>query len=147
MKMLVLLLFTNAFGLFGQDTISQSSKDQIVDSQLKNIGIRDWHYGCTCGREEGFPGGVSAFHSYLQTNLNLSGIPKFSEKSNKKLYVSFIVTEYGDIEDVEVRNSDNREVIREIERVFYQMPIWIPSQYNCENVTSRVRIPIRVDWR
>ena len=114
-----------------------------------------WHHGCSCGPDPEFPGGIKAFHKYLQEHLDFTGIPGVHE-NYQRLYVTFRVTEFGDVSSLTIhRNGEskvleetNKEVIREIEDAFYNMPIWTQGRSSCSSSNDfLVRIPIQIDWR
>jgi len=139
---LILAFLVSGFAAIAQDTLQPPAQLVLDGPKIRYQVV--WE--CGCGYNSGFPGGVKAFHKFLKQNLNFDGIPGFPVGSEQVVYVSFMVTDDGRIEDVSVARMENKEIIKEIKRVFYDMPIWIPDQYNCENVSMLVRIPIRIIW-
>ncbi|XOV68044.1 MAG: energy transducer TonB [Fluviicola sp.] len=90
-----------------------------------------------------YPGGIEALHDYLANELDFSSVAKFDQL---RVYVLFTVSSEGKVQDVSVENTDNPEIIREIERVFHNMTPWEPSRVSGKISDSIVRIPINIQW-
>ncbi|MCR9173984.1 MAG: hypothetical protein NXI10_15885 [bacterium] len=140
MKLLAAYFLLISSASFGQDTIV--APQAIFFS--KEVKPSMW--SCCCSREASFPGGEKEFHRYLQSELNFTGIQGFNEKSPSKIYVTFFVDEFGRNQRIKTHFTDNVGVINEIERVFSQMPEWIPAEQGGKIIGTRVSIPINVVW-
>ena len=140
-----LLVFSILIGLpvctFGQDSTWVPPK---LDFKPKKTSSVIWE--CCCSTEAGFPGGTKEFHRYLQSELNFTGIPDLNSQDENRIYVQFIVDEYGAIQDIDVNKTDNKEVIKEIESALLKMPEWIPGEEGGNIIKTRVRIPIKIVW-
>ncbi|HAA13524.1 MAG TPA: hypothetical protein DCE41_18260 [Cytophagales bacterium] len=89
-----------------------------------------------------FPGGHSAFMQYVKENLEYPAeARKVGIQGN--VYISFLVTEDGQIREARVERGVNDYLDEEALRVIEQMEDWEPAENNGEKVTMRILLPIK----
>ena len=95
--------------------------------------------------EAEFPGGADSLRKFIFDNINMDSILEFSDKEmHNKVYVRFVVNQYGDVEQVAIdRAGDycppcNKEALRLIK----SMPKWSPGIVDGRAVSMYFRIPI-----
>lgn len=95
-------------------------------------------------KEAEFPGGQTAFMSYLQKNLQY---PKEQEEWQGSIYVTFIVDSLGKIRNECIYKRYFKGEISPVERVVLnlikEMPTWTPAEIDGKKVYSRVTLPIK----
>lgn len=89
-----------------------------------------------------FPGGQAKMMEYLSKNIHY---PQEAIKNgvSGKVFVRFIVTEAGNIEDVEVVRRVNPLLDREAVRVVKSMPKWKPGKQNGKAVRVYYNLPVQ----
>jgi protein TonB len=95
--------------------------------------------------EAEFPGGADSLRKFIFDNINMDSILEFSDKEmHNKVYVRFVVNQYGDVEQVAIdRAGDycppcNKEALRLVK----SMPKWSPGIVDGRAVSMYFRIPI-----
>ncbi|NDE04200.1 MAG: hypothetical protein EB003_06075 [Flavobacteriia bacterium] len=95
--------------------------------------------------EAEFPGGADSLRKFIFDNINMDSILEFSDKEmHNKVYVRFVVNQYGDVDQVAIdRAGDycppcNKEALRLIK----SMPKWSPGIVDGRTVSMYFRIPI-----
>ena len=95
--------------------------------------------------EAEFPGGADSLRKFIFDNINMDSILEFSDKEmHNKVYVRFVVNQYGDVDQVAIdRAGDycppcNKEALRLIK----SMPKWSPGIVDGRAVSMYFRIPI-----
>ncbi|WP_066833768.1 M56 family metallopeptidase [Rufibacter ruber] len=90
-----------------------------------------------------FPGGQKAMFKYLAENFVM---PKEAMRQgvHGTMIASFVVTNKGNITQVEVLKSLNPELGKEMVRVITAMPNWEPGTQNGKPVAVRYTIPYRI---
>ncbi len=91
-----------------------------------------------------FPGGQDALRTFISKNLRYP--EKFKEASVEgKVVLRFIVSEEGEISDIEVRTGvpGCKECDDEVVRMVKSMPRWIPAQLNRKTVKSYSTLIVR----
>ena len=86
-----------------------------------------------------FPGGKKQLDIYLKKNMQWQQSQLTVEG---KVYVSFLVTENGDIVDVEVVKGLCESCDKEAIRLVKNMPNWIPAKKGRKSIESKVTLPI-----
>lgn len=86
-----------------------------------------------------FPGGSSAWRSYLARNLN---VPDSLKNVKGKVSVSFIVNAKGEIESVQIVKSLHPVLDQQVVRVIENSPKWIPGKQNGKTIKSYIKQPI-----
>lgn len=89
-----------------------------------------------------FKGGDEAMMNFLQKEIKY---PKKAMDKNiqGKVFVSMIISEQGDVTEVEALKSPSEELKKEAERVIKKMPNWIPGEKNGNVVAVKVILPIQ----
>ena len=89
----------------------------------------------------GFPGGIDGMQKYLAKNIRYPKAAR-EKKLYGKVFVSFVVTETGDISEVQIRTGIDPDIDAEALRVVQAMPKWIPGRQSGRNVPVRYQLPI-----
>lgn len=92
-----------------------------------------------------FPGGLSGWSKYLQTNLNVDlgakyvKIPKGMKEVRQIVQVQFLVDTLGNISNVKVLNPKeiHPKLVKESIRVIKEGPNWSPAKQNGKKVMYR----------
>ena len=122
MKHLVRLLFLFLFSVMPFcESFAQKTKDKIVMAE--------------------FPGGQSALHEYLLTEL-MNFCEELDVKETGEVLVAFSVGMDGSISGVRVVRSASKELDAAAVRVISKMPQWIPAKKNGRVVRADLTIPI-----
>jgi protein TonB len=126
------------FSLTGFFSLSQAPTSMSTDTT--NAQIFE-----TVDVEAEFPGGADSLRKFIFDNINMDSILEFSDKEmHNKVYVRFVVNQYGDVEQVAIdRAGDycppcNKEALRLIK----SMPKWSPGIVDGRTVSMYFRIPI-----
>lgn len=142
MRWILTFLLLLPFCGFSQDSSAVVNPPKI-DSQLKApqhvVEIR-----CMCSVEASFPGGTTSLNNYLSKHLALKGEPAFDRL--KCVTVDFVVDVDGAISDIEVLKCDDPDLRKLIVHTIAAMPKWIPYEFECNYVRSKIRIPITFEW-
>ena len=88
-----------------------------------------------------FPGGQSALHEYLLTEL-MNFCEELDVKETGEVLVAFSVGMDGSISGVRVVRSASEELDAAAVRVISKMPRWIPAKKNGRVVRADLTIPI-----
>lgn len=89
-----------------------------------------------------FPGGDLKLYKFIEKNKKYPTAAKV-KKIEGKIYVEFIVTEFGKIKDAKVtKESLGYGCDEEAIRLVTIMPNWIPGKQNGKAVAVRYRLPI-----
>lgn len=88
-----------------------------------------------------FPGGEVAMQKYVEANIKYPQ-EAVAEGIEGKVYCSFVVTETGSIEHIEVRRGVHPALDKEAVRVIKEMPNWKPGKQNGKAVAVRMTVPI-----
>lgn len=93
-----------------------------------------------------FPGGMSALAEFLKKNLVY---PEFEQGwgISGKVRVRFVVDKKGNVESVEVVESNRKNFSEEALRVAKLIPRWIPGEQMGKRVKCRFEIPIHFRTR
>ncbi|GAB6008332.1 TonB family protein [Dysgonomonas reticulitermitis] len=93
-----------------------------------------------------YPGGETAMHTFIQQKLEY---PKEAQKKEieGRVYLQFVVTETGEISDIEVSRSVHPLLDSEAIRVVKMMPKWIPAMENGEPVKAVFKLPMQFRLR
>jgi periplasmic protein TonB len=91
-----------------------------------------------------FPGGMPAFYTFLNKNIN------YPEKARQngiegKVFVQFIVEKDGSITDINVLNDVHHSLEKEAIRVVHKMPNWKPGKQGNKPVRVRFTLPINFE--
>jgi protein TonB len=134
MKIIFLLFISLTSGF----AFSQVPAEQVTDTT--NAQIFE-----TVDVEADFPGGADSLRKFIFDNINMDSIIEFSDKEMyNKVYVRFVVNQYGDVEQVEIDKAGeycppcNKEALRLIK----SMPKWSPGIVDGRAVSMYFRLPI-----
>jgi len=132
------IIFFLFFSLTSVFAFSQVPAEQVTDTT--NAQIFE-----TVDVEADFPGGADSLRKFIFDNINMDSILEFSDKEmHNKVYVRFVVNQYGDVDQVAIdRAGDycppcNKEALRLIK----SMPKWSPGIVDGRTVSMYFRIPI-----
>lgn len=146
-----ILLITIAFCLGQFYTNAQENSDStmlpapsFVNPPIKIIPtfIDGMHpNGCMCGIEAQFPGGEAAMQKWVERNVIYpQGAKQLGIEG--RVYVVFVVEKDGSISNVEIVKGVSYSLNQEAIRLIKSMPPWISSEIDCNNVRTRIRVPI-----
>lgn len=88
-----------------------------------------------------FPGGDEALMKYLATSIKYP-VDAMENGIQGKVFISFVISETGKIEDLKVLRSVHPLLDLEAWRVVENMPDWIPGKQRNQNVRVRYTLPI-----
>ena len=88
-----------------------------------------------------FTGGTSQLSSYLRKNIRYPQVDH-KERRRGRVFVNFVVTDTGAIEDVKTLNSLGPAYDEEAIRLVKEMPQWIPGRQGGKPVYCRYNLPI-----
>ena len=89
-----------------------------------------------------FPGGKAALKTYIYSNLEYPE-SMMDKGVNGEVFVQFIVTASGKLEEISVASSTHREFEAPALNVFNAMPDWDPGRQRQKSVKVRVVVPVR----
>ncbi len=89
-----------------------------------------------------FPGGKAALKTYIYSNLEYPELAKKKGFSGE-VYVQFLVTFSGKLEDIKVARSTNKGLDKPTMDVFNNMPDWKPATQRGKAVKVQVVVPVR----
>ena len=89
-----------------------------------------------------FPGGIDKLFRYMRKNLHYPESDR-RKKWKGKIFVNFIVSDKGEIEDVKVLNPVSPELDAEAIKLIQSMPPWIPARQSGIAVACRYNLPVR----
>jgi len=88
-----------------------------------------------------FPGGNEELMKFILGNLRYPSIAK-EKNIQGKVIVRFIITETGDVKDIEVLRAADPALDKEAVRVVSLLPKWSPGKQNGKNVNVYYTLPI-----
>ncbi|MBN8825998.1 MULTISPECIES: M56 family metallopeptidase [unclassified Spirosoma] len=120
---------------------TQTEKDLPVSAARKPVKVEGEVFTVVDDHPQ-FPGGMKKLGEYLSENLKY---PEAAEKSKieGKVFVRFVVTDKGEITNVEVLRGIGYGADEEAVRVVEQMPNWTPARQNGKAVNVMYNLPIR----
>lgn len=145
----IFLIFV-LLGLSQTYVVAQESTDSvmlpapiIIPSIIDLVIIDGFHPNgyCSCGREAQFPGGSAAMQKWIDQNV-VYPYGALECGIEGRVHVNFIVEKDGSISNVEIAKGISYSLNQEAKRLIKTMPYWITSEYGCENVRTRARVPI-----
>jgi protein TonB len=88
-----------------------------------------------------FPGGMNKLSQYFRTNLRY---PEAARKARiqGRVFITFIVSEDGAIQQVRALKSVDPELDAEAVRLVQSMPNWKPARQGGQPVACRYNIPV-----
>jgi periplasmic protein TonB len=94
-------------------------------------------------KQPAFPGGISKFYDYLAKEMKYPDAAK-KNKTQGKIFASFIVEKDGTLTDVQVIRGLTTETDAEALRVLRKSPKWQPAQQ--KGIPVRVKYNIAVNF-
>jgi protein TonB len=92
--------------------------------------------------EPEYPGGPVAYEKYLQENIKY---PKFADEPVQgNIFITFVVTETGEVTDVQLVKGVNSEMDRNALEAVRKMPRWKPGKVGRHNVKVRCSAKVKV---
>lgn len=93
-----------------------------------------------------FPGGLDKMYRYLGNNLRY---PRYllERKISGTVFVSFVVSKSGEINEVEIIKTPHEGFNEEVIRVIHKMPKWKPGFQGGKPVAVRYKMPIKFTLR
>lgn len=92
-----------------------------------------------------YPGGMEKLYEFLANNIKFPEISSDGQTQGK-VYVTFVISETGTVQNVEILKSLDSLLEAEVLRVIKLMPSWIPGKINDENVKVRFTLPINIHY-
>lgn len=89
-----------------------------------------------------FPGGAEKLYKYLQKNINYPNIAR-ENRIEGTVIVGFIVSQFGEILNVEAMRKIGGGCDEEAVRVISQMPKWNPGQHRNKTVAVKYSLPLK----
>lgn len=131
----------NSINENSSEEINNSSIEQTKPQQKKRASSKIENPYTAVEQMPVFPGGERALIQYIANNLKY---PKEAASQNieGKVYIRFVVSETGSVENAEVLRSLNKYCDQEAIRVIESMPKWIPGQQNKTLVPVYYVVPI-----
>jgi protein TonB len=88
-----------------------------------------------------FPGGSEKLTQYLRKNSYRAAACRGAAES--RVFLNFIVSETGSLEEVRVLKGINPQIDAEALSLVQAMPKWIPARNDGRSVACRVYLPVR----
>lgn len=89
-----------------------------------------------------FPGGIEALHAFIQQYLTYP-FTALEAEIEGEVYVSFLITEAGELQAPEILESLHAECDQEALRLLAKMPKWTPAQNVGSIVPVQVKMPVQ----
>ncbi|MFD1140759.1 energy transducer TonB [Larkinella insperata] len=129
----LLLLLT---GIVWQSAQAQQSRPDTASSNRMVFTVTE--------KPPQFPGGMNQLGEYMRKNMRY---PEAARQAGRegKVFVTFIVTDQGRIEQARVLRNVDPQLDAEAVRLIESMPVWTPAKQNGNSVNCRFNLP--VDFR
>ena len=88
-----------------------------------------------------YPGGLTKFYEYFNSNFKIS---EENKAITKMIFFSFTVDTDGSLIDIKLLRRTNDAVDNEAIRVMKESPKWIPGEHNGKKVKVLYTIPIKI---
>lgn len=118
---------------------SQSIED---DKPIDNSSSQDIPY-LTVDQPPQFPDVEAALMKFIMTNLHYP--ERLTENPQGRIVVQFVVNKDGSIGDVNIRNSVDEELGKELIRVVKSLPKFLPGRQNDHPVTAWYTLSININ--
>ncbi len=112
------------------------------DKPIDNSSNQDIPYP-TVEQPPQFPDGDAALMKIIMTNLHYP--EKLNENPQGRIVVQFVVNKDGSIGDVNISNSVDEELGKEIIRIVKSFPKFLPGRQNGNPVTTWYTLPININ--
>lgn len=157
MKRLIFKIFLPALALCTCITAyAQTRQREPMDTITSEVIVQDLLYrhppkvenfseekvfACFFEPQPEFPGGTFAMFKFIETNLRMPRRAKNAGISGR-VFVTFLITETGEIGDVTVLKGLGFGCDEEAVRVVRLMPRWKPAEQNRKSVRVKFNLPI-----
>ena len=112
------------------------------DKPIDNSSNQDIPYP-TVDQPPQFPDGDAALMKFIMTNLHYP--EKLTENPQGRIVVQFVVNKDGSIGNVNIRNSVDEELGKEIIRIVKSLPKFLPGRQNDHPVTAWYTLSININ--
>lgn len=124
----------------GQDSVVMvDNEDVVIASEKPEETVKVFEFVEVMPE---FIGGPEAMSKYLSDNLKYPPMAKENQIQGL-VFVSFVVTTSGSIEDVQLARGVHPSLDKEAMRVISEMPPWNPGRQNRQIVSVRFTMPIK----
>ena len=69
------------------------------------------------------------------------------ESIQTKIFISFTITEKGELEDIKVMKGISEKVDYKVVKIFNEMPNWIPAYLYGKPTRMRYSMPIQLEYK
>lgn len=97
-------------------------------------------------KEPEFPGGNSALFKFILDRLIIEQAG-LGESIQTKIFISFTITEKGELEDIKVLKGISEKVDNKVVHIFNEMPNWIPAYLYGKPTRMRYSMPIQLEYK
>ncbi|RQO65630.1 hypothetical protein DBR40_22900 [Pedobacter sp. KBW01] len=94
-------------------------------------------------KEPSFPGGMNKLYQFIAKGLKYPELA-LKERAQERVFLSFIVNELGDLEDITLTRSLNKSLGEEALRIVKTFPKWIPG--TLLNKPTRTKYNININF-
>lgn len=112
------------------------------DKPIDNSSSQDIPY-LTVDQPPQFPDGDAALMKFIMTNLHYP--ERLTENPQGRIVVQFVVNKDGSIGDVNIRNSVDEELGKELIRIVKSLPKFLPGRQNDHPVTAWYTLSININ--
>ncbi|WP_131537703.1 energy transducer TonB [Pedobacter nototheniae] len=109
-------------------------------AQVKGKGKKVYDF-TSVEKQPSYPGGIAKFYEYLGKSIKYPEVAK-KNKTEGKVFLSFIVEEDGSLSGIEVLKGLSKETDAEAVRVFKAAPKWNPALVKGKPVRVKYNINI-----
>lgn len=122
-------------------TTEKISKAQVVKESNPDDILKGKKIFTVVEDQPVFPGGIKAMYEFLGDNLKYPAAASRAYVSGR-VFLSFVVTETGEIADIQVLKGLGFGCDEEAVRVLKTFPKWTPAKQNGQAVNVRYNLPI-----
>lgn len=138
---LLIVILLTAINLKAQKDTLPSPPPYDSQNSKDTVGIFD-----KVDIEAKFPGGDSAWRSYLERNINMESasadVPKKKSHFQQTAVCQFIVCKDGTICEIKVINNVIPSIKKEVERIIASSGNWVPAEQNGKKIKAYRRQPV-----
>lgn len=137
--------------LSGLDTIGWDNPDPALEIETVDmVVVERMAVPASCEGISDRSAQMECFNQWIQRYLaqNLSYPPRAAALGEEEtLYLQFIISENGAVEEVQTVRGDNQDLVAEAERAIKAMPLFKPASQMGRAVRVRLTIPVRFKLR
>jgi TonB family protein len=139
-----LLISSAALFVAGCENKVTTDPDVVVEkksAKVEEVAKSERKVFTVVEKQPEFPGGIKAMYQFLARNIRY---PAAASKANVggRVFLSFVITETGDVEDVQVLKGIGFGCDAEAIRVLSKFPKWIPGEQGGVPVNVKYNLPI-----